>query len=466
MGRRSKQELEQRFSGGKSIQLTAADIALVSCPEGKDQFIIWDAQVPGLGVRVSPGGKKTFVVKKAFRVNGIRKDFKEALGSCLALTLEQARAAATAMISRAELTGMTPAEQNAQEQELEALKQQEIDQLRQTEIQRRARDQQFTLGALCLAYSNHLHALGKITHNGVRTALQRHVIHAHPNLAALPANQVTRKHIAQILQKMLESGIKAGVSKVRSYLVSAFNLAISVDGDVTARRFFTGFEIDHNPAHQTAARSLRKLCGVGNRVLNENEVRLFYREVCLLKPGPVRDVLIMNFYLGGQRTSQLLRVKLEDIDLKYETLRLMDPKGSRDRPRVHILPLVGPALVYAGFLMRKAILNGTEFLFASEVIRNQHVVNDLVSRVAAELASDLCMRKLIHKKFNKSDLRRTVETTLARCKVSMEIRGQLQSHGLSGVQIRHYDRHDYMDEKREALEIWQGVFLTEVCAVP
>jgi hypothetical protein len=37
--------------------------------------------------------------------------------------------------------------------------------------------------------------------------------------------------------------------------------------------------------------------------------------------------------------------------------------------------------------------------------------------------------------------------------VSREVRGHLQSHGLTGVQARHYDGHDYMREKGRALEI-------------
>lgn len=45
-----------------------------------------------------------------------------------------------------------------------------------------------------------------------------------------------------------------------------------------------------------------------------------------------------------------------------------------------------------------------------------------------------------------------METALASARVSQEIRGRLQSHGIAGVQARHYDGHDYMDEKREALE--------------
>ena len=36
------------------------------------------------------------------------------------------------------------------------------------------------------------------------------------------------------------------------------------------------------------------------------------------------------------------------------------------------------------------------------------------------------------------------------------MRAHLQSHGLGGVQTRHYDRHSTMDEKRKALELWEG----------
>ena len=37
--------------------------------------------------------------------------------------------------------------------------------------------------------------------------------------------------------------------------------------------------------------------------------------------------------------------------------------------------------------------------------------------------------------------------------VSKEARGHLQSHGLTGVQAKHYDDYDYLQEKREALQV-------------
>ena len=54
--------------------------------------------------------------------------------------------------------------------------------------------------------------------------------------------------------------------------------------------------------------------------------------------------------------------------------------------------------------------------------------------------------------FQTKRIRSGVETLLASARVSTDTRGRLQSHGISGVQARHYDGHDYMDEKREALE--------------
>jgi hypothetical protein len=54
--------------------------------------------------------------------------------------------------------------------------------------------------------------------------------------------------------------------------------------------------------------------------------------------------------------------------------------------------------------------------------------------------------------FQAKRIRSGVETMLAAARISSDIRGRLQSHGISGVQARHYDGHDYMDEKREALE--------------
>ena len=53
------------------------------------------------------------------------------------------------------------------------------------------------------------------------------------------------------------------------------------------------------------------------------------------------------------------------------------------------------------------------------------------------------------------DIRRTCETMLAGMGISKDTRSQLLSHGLSGVQAAHYDRYEYINEKRAALVAWE-----------
>ena len=54
-------------------------------------------------------------------------------------------------------------------------------------------------------------------------------------------------------------------------------------------------------------------------------------------------------------------------------------------------------------------------------------------------------------RFTARDIRRTVETRLAAAGISLEDRGHLQSHGLGGVQKRHYDKYARIEEMRAAL---------------
>ena len=80
---------------------------------------------------------------------------------------------------------------------------------------------------------------------------------------------------------------------------------------------------------------------------------------------------------------------------------------------------------------------------------NYSIVQNRVRKVASMMKN---LGELDGSIFTTGDLRRTVETRLAAEGVSQEIRAQLQSHGLGGVQARHYDRHDYIEEKYSALE--------------
>lgn len=79
---------------------------------------------------------------------------------------------------------------------------------------------------------------------------------------------------------------------------------------------------------------------------------------------------------------------------------------------------------------------------------------ETVSTESVGIAADMVKAKEVREEFELRDLRRTCETMLAALGVSSDIRAQIQSHGLGGVQKRHYDRHEYMLEKRATLQKW------------
>jgi integrase len=57
--------------------------------------------------------------------------------------------------------------------------------------------------------------------------------------------------------------------------------------------------------------------------------------------------------------------------------------------------------------------------------------------------------------FVNHDIRRTVRTRLSALRIGEEVREAVLAHvrpGIKGV----YDKHQYLDEKREALELWNA----------
>ena len=53
-----------------------------------------------------------------------------------------------------------------------------------------------------------------------------------------------------------------------------------------------------------------------------------------------------------------------------------------------------------------------------------------------------------------ADVRRTAKTVLGQQGVAKDWRDRLHGHAMTDVSSKHYDRHDYLDEKRQAMAAW------------
>ena len=51
------------------------------------------------------------------------------------------------------------------------------------------------------------------------------------------------------------------------------------------------------------------------------------------------------------------------------------------------------------------------------------------------------------------------KTLIGEVGLSKSIRDRLQNHALNDVSSKHYDRYDYLPEKRKALELWESKLL-------
>jgi len=277
------------------------------------------------------------------------------------------------------------------------------------------------------------------------------LLEAYPELVEIRASEVKPKDLRAPLARLVEAKKGRTAGKLRSYMRAAYSQAIKADYDPTAPACMLGFGIETNPCDALPA--LSQFNRTRERNLDEFELNLYMEEVEKL-PHAARDALLLSLYLGGQRPTQLLRTKTEDVTVggTYPELRMRDPKGARQQARLHVLPLTGKALE----LVTKLVKCGEGHILASaQCKRDTPIRIETLSNAVADISKRLIETKRINAPFKLSDIRRTAETMLARIGVAKDIRAQLLSHGLGGVQDRNYDRHTYMEEKRQALVKWQ-----------
>lgn len=307
---------------------------------------------------------------------------------------------------------------------------------RTAQIEGQAGEARASLQALLTAYWEHLKDTGKLSWAEVRNGLTLHVIKAHPELCALPAKSITTPHILVILRAIHAKGITRQVGKVRAWLRAAFAIAATADIDVKVSEEWTRFGIDVNPVAATSTASIPG--GADKRPLSADELRAYWQCIVHL-PGIEGAALRLHLRLGAPRVAQLLRLLREDIQL--DSLTLWDSKGRLGKARAHMLPLDASARADIALLCgvgRYALsLNGGR----------SHMSYDQLRDCAIEAVGGVIAG------FQLKRLRSGVETLLASLEVSKDVRGRLQSHGIGGVQDRHYDAHDYLRQKATALQL-------------
>ena len=410
----------------KRENFTAERVAAFSCEIGKAQSIYWDGKTPGLGLRVTPSNAKSYI----FETRLHSKTIRTTIGDIRTWPIAKAQAEATRLKALTD-QGIDPRELERAKIEAKTAAASAI-----------AAAKDYTLAKLFEAYCTHLEGAGK--KGSARSARSFFNTHTPKTLQETPAKDVSAESIADMLRSITEKGKERTAGALRTYLLAAYNIGMRARLDPKLPIAFKQYGITANPIAPIPAIASR----TSNRVLTNDELQAY---IAALDNRPTDKALALALFAGGQRMEQILRATVSDWTPETKTLRLLDPKGRRKEARIHLLPLAPRAAAIVESLVADATKAKATQLFELDV------------QTPGKRAKLICDTKdketgkpRIESAFNLRDIRRTVETRMAGLGISKDTRAQVLSHGLGGVQDRHYDRHSYEAEKRNALTAWEN----------
>lgn len=352
----------------------------------------------GLYLLVQPSGHKSFVVR--YRHHG--RSRKYTIGSYPAIDLKAARELASKAL-RAVAEGRDPQHEK--------------------KLLRSARAD--TFGAVAeLFLERHGRAHRKRTRETYTSMLSKHVL---PRWGARPAAEITRRDVVALLDEIVDGG--SPISANRTYAVIRKIFSWAVTRDIVATSPCVGV--------RAPTREISR-----DRVLPDTELRNVW--LAADKLGGPYGALVKLLILTGQRRNEIAQARLSEFDLESRLWTV--PSERSKNHKAHVVPLSAPAVALLKALPR---VGDNEFVLTTNGRVPAAGFGKHKARLDALLPADMS-RWVVH------DIRRSVATGLARIGVDVPTIEKVLNHvggtfaGVVGV----YQRHDYVEEMRRALNRW------------
>jgi hypothetical protein len=198
----------------------------------------------------------------------------------------------------------------------------------------------------------------------------------------------------------------------------------------------------------------------GDRVLNDDEIFAAWRAAgrTPYPHGQVYQFLI----LSALRLNEVADASRTEFDLRELawTIPADRMKGRNGKARPHVVPMTGGIQTILDDLPK---FKKGPFLFSTNFGKSPAWMTDKVKKrldqrmlrtlraLARRRGEDPLKVKLAD--WTNHDIRRTVRSNLSRLKVAEEVREAVLAHVRPGIKGT-YDKYDYLEEKRHALELW------------
>jgi integrase len=196
------------------------------------------------------------------------------------------------------------------------------------------------------------------------------------------------------------------------------------------------------------------------RVLTDDEVFAFWRVTGRMSYpfGPACRLLL----LSGLRLNEGADARWSEFDMRNGVwiIPAARMKGREGRAADHVVPITSEI---ASILESLPRFKSGDYLFSTNFGKTPIYLSYRIKR-RLDASMLRTLRAMAHRRgedpskvtlphFVNHDLRRTLRTGLSRLRIDRDIREAVLAHTRPGVE-GVYDRYDYKDEKKDALERW------------
>jgi len=304
-----------------------------------------------------------------------------------------------------------------------------------------------SFGQLTESYLAAMEADGKRSVESVNRSLSTYVRRPFSEMLKRKADTIEAGDIRLILSRMIDKGVTTHTNRVRAYLHAAFAHGLKQDNN--PRKYSseqTRFNLTYNPV--TAIPIQADYERVGEHVISEKEIKIIWDE--LPKKSLIISWAVKLAMCTGQRLGEIIRVKWIDIDFKDRTMLI--PASVSKNKIDNLVPL--GKLSWAVIKEMKEATGGYDYIFPfthrHKFIKGKHIHSSTISKCIREY----CYQNKKVKKFLARDIRRTWKTLTGKAGIDKLIRDRVQNHSLQDISSKHYDRYDYLPEKKQAMNIW------------
>ena len=375
------------------IKLTKT--AIDELPTPASDVVYWDASLPGFGVKITPKGRKVFIV--LYRIGGAGSKLRKyTIGPYGRVTLHQARIAAQRVFA-AKLDGRDPAAEKR-------------------ESKRRIVADQF--GPLLEQFiSQRL----RQTRSGAEIARVLRREFGGP-WTGTSIHSISKRDVVDVVNAIEQRGAPAAANKALKSIKTFFTWTV-------------GHAIlDKSPA---AGVPLPAKVSSRDRVLSDDELtKVILGARAMVQPyGGIVEFLALT----AQRRSEVAGMTWSELDLNQRLWTI--PKERSKNGKAHLVHLSDPALALLNQIrLREGLVFPSSGKRFDDFSRRKRELDELCGVASWRL----------------HDLRRTCVSGMARLKIPPHVADKVINHQtgtISGV-AAVYQRHEFLSERKEALERW------------